>query len=241
MFLMVPIHISPDAIRSLMRILVVEDNSELARLVVNGLKAAGFLADCAGTAAEARHLLALTSYAAIILDLGLPDADGLTIVRDLRTEREPAAILVLTARGGVRDRVAGLRSGADDFLVKPFAFEELVARLEALLRRPRELQGLVLKLANLHLDAAARQVFINDEPHVLSARELAVLEILMRRKGKVVSKKLVEDQLFGAGGDLSSNAVEVYVHRLRKQLAEHGARVAIHTIRGVGYMIGEAK
>jgi DNA-binding response OmpR family regulator len=224
-----------------MRILVVEDNGELAQLMIKGLGAAGFLADRAGTAAEARHLLALTSYAAIILDLGLPDADGLAIVRDLRTEREPAGILILTARGGVQDRVAGLRSGADDYIVKPFAFEELVARLEALLRRPRELQGLVLELANLGLDTAGRQVLVDGKPRVISARELAVLEILMRRKGKVVSKKLVEDQLFGAGGDLSSNAVEVYVHRLRKQLAELGAQVAIHTVRGIGYMIGETK
>ncbi|NVO15044.1 MAG: response regulator transcription factor [Rhodoplanes sp.] len=224
-----------------MRVLIVEDNEELARLVVGGLAKAGHVADHAATAGEARHILAVGTYDAVILDLGLPDADGLAIVREMRARQDPTAILVLTARAGVDDRVEGLRSGADDYLVKPFAFEELVARLEALSRRPRAMQGILLTIANLGLDTAGRQAFVDEVPHVLSARELAVLEILMRRKGRVVPKKLVEDQLFGAAGDLSSNAVEVYVHRLRKQLAECGARVTIHTVRGVGYMIAEAK
>ncbi|CAL8968980.1 Transcriptional regulatory protein QseB [Rhodoplanes serenus] len=224
-----------------MRVLIVEDNEELARLVVGGLGKAGHAADHAATAAEARHILAVETYDAVVLDLGLPDADGLAIVREMRARQDPTAILVLTARAGVDDRVEGLRSGADDYLVKPFAFEELVARIEALSRRPRAMHGLVLRLANLSLDTTGRQAFIDDEPHILSARELAVLEILLRRKGRVVPKKLVEDQLFGASGDLSSNAVEVYVHRLRRQLAERNAHVTIHTVRGVGYMIAEAK
>ncbi|MBK5961376.1 DNA-binding response regulator [Rhodoplanes elegans] len=224
-----------------MRVLIVEDNEELARLVVGGLAKAGHPAEHAATAAEARHMLSVDTYDAVILDLGLPDADGLAVLREMRARQDPTAILVLTARAGVDDRVEGLRSGADDYLVKPFAFEELVARLEALSRRPRAMQGLVLTVANLSLDTAGKQAFVDEVPHVLSARELAVLEMLMRRKGRVVPKKLVEDQLFGAGGDLSSNAVEVYVHRLRKQLAERGAAVTIHTVRGVGYMIAEAK
>lgn len=223
-----------------MRVLMVEDNEELARLVIGGLKTAGYLVDYVSTGAEARHLVATHRFGAVILDLGLPDADGLTIVRDMRVRRDPAAVLVLTARSGIDDRVEGLRSGADDYLVKPFAFEELLARLEALLRRPRELQGLALALANLRLETAGRQVFVDDEPQVFSAREVAVLEILMRRKGRVVPKRLVEDELSGVTGDLSANAIEVYVHRLRRQLADCGGRVTIHTVRGVGYLIREA-
>lgn len=150
-------------------------------------------------------------------------------------------MLVLTARGGLHDRVGGLRSGADDYLVKPFALEELVARLEALLRRPGQQLGSSLRVANLEFDFRNRQASIDDRPQVLSSRETAVLELLMRSKGRVVSKKQVEDHIFGLSGDVASNAVEVYVHRLRKQLFDKGARVQIHTIRGVGYLIAEEK
>lgn len=224
-----------------MRLLVVEDNLELAQLLAKGLKSAGFDVDHLGTVDEAQAALATTHYAALILDLGLPDGDGAAILRDLRARKNPIPILVLTARGSVDDRVRGLRGGADDYLVKPFAFDELVARLEALLRRPGQLLGNSLRLANVVFDTNSRQALIDDTPQVLSARETAVLELLLRRKGAVVPKKLVEDQIFGLGGDLSSNAIEVYVHRLRKQLADRGARVKIHTVRGVGYMMSEDK
>jgi two-component system response regulator TctD len=150
-------------------------------------------------------------------------------------------VLVLTARGGLHDRVNGLRSGADDYLVKPFALEELVARLEAQLRRPGQQLGSSLHVANLEFDLRNRQASIDGRPQILSSRETAVLEVLMRSKGRVVSKKQVEDHIFGLSGDVASNAVEVYVHRLRKQLSDKGARVQIHTIRGVGYLIAEEK
>ncbi len=150
-------------------------------------------------------------------------------------------MLVLTARGGLQDRVSGLRSGADDYMVKPFALEELVARLEAQLRRPGQQLGNSLHIANLEFDLRDRQAVIDDQPQVLSSRETAVLELLMRSKGRVVSKKQVEDHIFGLSGEVASNAVEVYVHRLRKQLSDKGARVQIHTIRGVGYLIAEEK
>jgi len=209
--------------------------------VAEGLKSSGYVTDRVTTAADARHLLLVARYAAVILDLGLPDADGLAVLREIRDGRDGIPVLVLTARAGVHDRVAGLRAGADDYLIKPFAFEELLARLEALLRRPRQLAGAMLSVANLTFDTENKQAFIDDEPQVLSARESAVLEILLRRKGRVVPKKTVEDQLFGLGGEVSSNAVEVYVHRLRKQLVDCGAKAQIHTIRGVGYLIAEAK
>src|SRR6266478_6627581 len=176
-----------------MRLLLVEDNEELAQLLTQRLQAAGYETDVLTTAAEAQTAVTTTRYAAMVLDLGLPDGDGLSVLREIRRREDPLPVLVLTARGGLQDRVSGLRSGADDKL------------------------------------------------KVLSARETAVLELLMRRKDRVVSKKLVEDHIFGLSGDVASNAVEVYIHRLRKQLSDHGAKVQIHTIRGVGYLISEEK
>jgi DNA-binding response OmpR family regulator len=224
-----------------MRLLIVEDNEQLAELLVKGLRTAGYDTDVLATAADAHAALLTVSYAGLILDLGLPDGDGLVLLRELRHRKDPVPVLVLTARGGLDDRVAGLRSGADDYLVKPFAFEELVARLEAQLRRSGQLLGNLLRVGNLEFDSRNKQAAVNGEPQVLSARETAVLELLMRVKGRVVSKKQVEDHIFGMSGEVASNAVEVYVHRLRKQLAEKGAKVTIHTIRGVGYLIAEEK
>jgi DNA-binding response OmpR family regulator len=224
-----------------MRLLIVEDNEQLAGLLAKGLQKAGYDADIMGTAVEASAALLTMSYAALILDLGLPDGDGLAILRELRHRKDPIPVLVLTARGGLHDRIIGLRSGADDYLVKPFALEELIARLEAQLRRPGQMLGNALRIANLEFDSRNRQASIDDQPQILSSRETAVLELLMRSKGRVVSKKQVEDHIFGLSGEVASNAVEVYVHRLRKQLSERGAKVQIHTIRGVGYLIAEEK
>jgi two-component system response regulator TctD len=222
-----------------MRLLIVEDNEELAQLLAKGLQGAGYSVDLLANVTDARSALDTTRYAAMILDLGLPDGDGLSIVRELRLRKDPIPVLVLTARGGVNDRVNGLRTGADDYLVKPFSFDELLARLEALLRRPGQLLGSSLRLANVVFDTEGRQAFVDTKPQSLSAREIAVLELLMRRKGSVVSKKLIEDQIFGLTGDVASNAIEVYVHRLRRQLADMGAKVKINTIRGVGYVMTE--
>ena len=224
-----------------MRLLVVEDNAQLSQLLAKGLRNAGYEADFLATAVEARAVLMTTSYAALILDLGLPDGDGLAILRELRHRKDSLPVLVLTARGGLEDRVNGLRSGADDYLVKPFALEELIARLEAQLRRPGQQLGSSLQIANLEFDLRNRQASIDDQAQVLSSRETAVLELLMRSKGRVVSKKQVEDHIFGLSGDVASNAVEVYIHRLRRQLSDKGARVQIHTVRGVGYLIAEDK
>jgi DNA-binding response OmpR family regulator len=220
-----------------MRLLLIEDNEQLSQLLTNELEAAGFSADMVTTVAEGQKALATTHYSAIVLDLGLPDGDGLSVLRELRGRGDPTPVLILTARDGVHDRVIGLRAGADDYLAKPFAFEELVARLQALLRRPGNMLGLTLRLGNVTLDTVSQQVFVDDTPQLFSAREVAVLAILMRRSGRVMSKKLVVDQLFGLSVDVGSNAIEVYIHRLRKQLADAGASLEIHTIRGVGYLI----
>jgi DNA-binding response OmpR family regulator len=224
-----------------MRLLIVEDNEELAELLAKGLQTAGYEADILSTVQEARSVLQTTFYAALILDLGLPDGDGLELLHEIRHRRNPIPVLVLTARGGLHDRVQGLRSGADDYLVKPFALEELIARLEAQLRRPGQLLGSSLRIANLEFDTQNRQVSIDERPQPLSARETAVLELLLRSQGRVVSKKQVQEHIYGHSGELASNAIEVNVHRLRKQLSDRGAKVRVYTIRGVGYMIEEEK
>jgi len=224
-----------------MRVLLVEDNTELVALLVKGLARGGFPADSVGNAGDAAHSLAAMRYAAIVLDLGLPDQDGLSLLRGIRGRGDSTPVLVLTARDGVSDRVNGLRAGADDYLVKPFAMEELVARLQALLRRPGNLLGRQLTFGNVSLETESRQVSIDGTVRVFSARETAILEILLRRGGNVVPKRLFGDQLFGLSGDGGSNAVEVYVHRLRKLLLDSGGTVKIHTVRGVGYLLAEEK
>jgi two-component system response regulator TctD len=224
-----------------MRVLIVEDNAELVPLIVKGLSKSGLSADSVGTVGDARHVLGTMKYAAVVLDLGLPDDDGLALLRDMRRRGDSTPVLVLTARDGVMDRVTGLREGADDYLAKPFAMEELVARLQALLRRPGNLLGRLLSFGNVSLDTDGRQVFVAGTPRPFPARETAVLEILLRRGGNVAPKRLFEDHLFGLSGDVGSNAVEVYVHRLRKMLSDAGATVRIHTVRGVGYLMAEEK
>ncbi|TMJ25374.1 MAG: response regulator transcription factor [Alphaproteobacteria bacterium] len=208
-----------------MRVLLVEDNPELVSLLKKGLAQSGFSADSMGTVGDALHVLATMKYAAVVLDLGLPDEDGLVLLRDMRRRHDTTPVLVLTARDGVSDRVTGLREGADDYL----------------LRRPGNLLGRLLTFGNVSLDTEGRQVFVDGIARAFPARETAVLEILLRRGGNVAPKRLFEDQLFGLSGDVGSNAVEVYVHRLRKMLGDAGAGVRIHTVRGVGYLMAEEK
>lgn len=224
-----------------MRLLVIEDNAKLSELIAQGLAKAGFDSDCVAGVRSAQEALLNNRYAALIVDLGLPDGDGRTLVSGLRNGGDSTPVLMLTARGSLNDKVSGLESGADDYLVKPFAFEELTARLRALLRRSGDFLGNVLKAGNVQLDTVARQVFVDDKPREFSAREIALLEILMRRPGLVIPKRLVEDHLFGLSEDVRSNAVEVYVHRLRKQFEGAKATVEVHTVRGVGYILREPK
>jgi DNA-binding response OmpR family regulator len=224
-----------------MRVLLVEDNAELADLLVPALGRHGFAADVMNSAANAEEAMATTSYAAVILDLGLPDEDGLLLLKRLRKAGANVQVLILTARGSVADRVDGLQAGADDYLTKPFAVEELAARLQALLRRPGEMLSQSLKVGELSLDPQSRQVAIAGRPEPFSAREVDILELLMRRTGRVVQKGYVEDHLFGLNAPVGSNAVEVAIHRLRKHLQALDARAAVHTVKGVGYFIAEDK
>lgn len=220
-----------------MRILVVEDNGELVVLLGKALARAGLDVDSARNAADAEVSLRSMHYAAVVLDLGLPDADGLGVLGQMRRRRDPTPVLILSARSGLDDRLIGLDKGASDYLVKPFAMDELVARLQALLRRSPASHGQWLTLGNVSLDIEGRQAVVAGKVLPLPAREADVLEVLLKRNGRVVSHEALQGQVFGSSQGVSSNAIEVYVHRLRRLLTDAGATVAIHTIRGAGYLM----
>jgi DNA-binding response OmpR family regulator len=223
-----------------MRLLVIEDERELAGLVRSALERGGFAVDLAGTLDAATACLDLVSYDVAILDLALPDGDGLTLLRGIRKEGSTLPVLVLTARDAPEDRVLGLDAGADDYLIKPFHMPELTARVRALLRRPNAALGVTLTLGNLVLDTTSRQVRVGGAEVGLSVRETSMLEILMRQQGTVVARELMEQRLYSFEAQLGSNALEVLIHRLRRRLQEVGAAVVIHTVRGVGYLMAEA-
>lgn len=222
-----------------MRLLLIEDNARLAALTGEGLVKAGFAVDAVRSLEEAHAAILVTGYDAILLDLGLPDGDGLSFLKSLRGSGNATPVLVLTARDGVEDRVGGLNLGADDYLVKPFALEELVARVRALLRRPGHALGTALRQGNLSFDTVERVVRVGDQPVELGRRELDALELLMRRAGRVVSKSAIESNLYGFGEEVGENAVEVLIHRLRKRLQQAGADAGIQTLRGIGYILME--
>ncbi|EME68480.1 response regulator [Paramagnetospirillum caucaseum] len=222
-----------------MRILLVEDNDRLAEFISSGLRNAGFVPDVFGTVADASAAFDAAAYQAAIVDLGLPDGDGLDIVRAQRAKAAPCPMMVLTARDGVSDRVSGLNAGADDYLLKPFAMEELIARLRAILRRPGAALSVELSLSNLAFDTAGREVRVDGKVVSMPRREMEMLEHLLRRSGKVVSKRSLEEGLYGFDDDVTPNSVEVLVSRLRKRLQQSGAQVGVHTLRGIGYMLAD--
>lgn len=220
-----------------MRLLVIEDNERLAGLVAEGLTTCGFACDTAATLAEADEALALVRYDAVVLDLGLPDGDGRAWLAARRRGQLLAPVLVLTARGALDDRVAGLDAGADDYLVKPVALEELAARLRALLRRPGERTLSVLECGALTLDLAGRHAACAGNRIELARRELALLELLMRRQGTVVQRATIEDALYNFNDPVTPNAIEAVVSRLRRKLEDAGHAGHLHTVRGVGYLL----
>jgi DNA-binding response OmpR family regulator len=222
-----------------MRLLLIEDNPRLVELILAGLGKAGFAVDACQTAGEGRAALAAVPYDAVILDLGLPDADGMTVLAALRDRRSDTAVLILTARDGMGDRVDGLNKGADDYLLKPFAMEELVARIRAILRRHGRAMSVILGQGNLEFDSVAREARVAGLALPLSRRELDALELLMRSAGRVVTKPAMEEALYQFGAEIGSNAIEVLVHRLRKRLQAAEATVFIHTLRGIGYILSD--
>jgi len=218
------------------RILIVEDAVRIAALLSEALAKHGFVSDRASTLAAADDALAAADYEAVVLDLGLPDGDGLDWLRRKKGAVMPP-ILALTARATLDARIAGLDAGVDDYLVKPFAAEEVAARLRALMRRPGPRAALVLQSGPLSLDVAARRAWVSGAPLDLSRRELDLLELLLRRAGAVVSREAIETALYSFNDEVTPNAVEAAVSRLRRHLDEAGASGMLHTVRGVGYIL----
>lgn len=216
-----------------MRVLLVEDDPLLGDAVQAGLAQAGFAVDWVCDGVAAAHAWRSESYAVVVLDLGLPRLSGLELLRQRRKNNDMVPVLILTARDAIEDRVKGLDSGADDYLVKPFDMHELAARLRALTRRARGEASPVLQAGEVRLDPAAHQVYYQDVPVELSPREFAVLHELLRQPGRVLSRAQLEQSLYPWGDEIESNAIEVHIHHLRRKLSP----ALIRTVRGVGYML----
>ncbi|MFC3695372.1 response regulator transcription factor [Chenggangzhangella methanolivorans] len=222
-----------------MRLLLIEDSERLRELVTEAVRAAGWRIDAVGSMAEAEAATAVAQYDALLLDLGLPDGDGVELIRARRAARDQTPILVLSARAGVDDRIGGLDAGADDYLAKPFNSRELLARVRALMRRAPLSAQPVLEAGRLRFDPAAGSAFCGDEPVKLSPRERALLEILMRNVGRVVTSGHLEEALSEFEGTTSRNAVELVLSRLRRKLSPFDVGAAIETVRSVGYLLRE--
>ena len=218
-----------------LRILIVEDDAVLADGMSSALRKYGYVVDCLADGAHADQALTTEDYDLAILDIGLPRMDGFEVLQRLRARKLKMPVLVLTARDELADRVKGLNLGADDYVIKPFELVELEARIRALIRRSMGEASPALEIGGLTLDMAARRVLLDEKTLDLTAREFGVLEILMSRAGRVVSKEQLNERLAGGAEDLAENAIEVYVSRLRKKI--NGARVTIRTVRGFGYLL----
>lgn len=222
-----------------MRLLLVEDNDRLAQFVAKGLEHAGFTVDRVARLEDASAALGTGRFDAIVLDLGLPDGDGGDWLKGRRAAGNQVPVLILTARASTGDKVKGLNLGADDYLAKPFEMAELVARIKALLRRPGGALALKLELGNIAFDTVHREATVGGRVVALSRSELSLLELLLRRAGRVVVRRMLEEGLYGFDDVVGSNSLEAHVSRLRKKLEAAGTNVQIHTLRGVGYMAGE--
>lgn len=225
-----------------MRILLIEDHPPLAEAVKDALKRAGFTVDHAGSAQHAREMAGLADYALVLLDLGLPDGDGLHLLAELRGDGR-APVIILTARDQLNDRVAGLDGGADDYIVKPVDMPELVARCRAVLRRPGGRTGALLEIGPLVLDTSSRTANMNGASLGLARREVSLLEHLMRAAGRVATRDALEEAIYGLDDDVGPNALEASVSRLRRAFEAAGCPVPIITVRGIGWMLprGDAK
>ena len=222
-----------------MRVLIVEDEPKMAGLLRRGLRQEGIAADLAGKGEDALWMAGATEYDAIVLDLMLPGIDGLEVCRRLRDDGVLSPILMLTARDGVRDRVAGLDSGADDYLVKPFSYAELLARLRALARRANGARAPELRVGDLRMDPAKHRVWRRDIEIELSSKEFAVLEVFMRRPGEVLSRFQLLEHAWDYEYENRSNIVDSYIRLLRKKVDKPFGTRSIETVRGAGYRLRE--
>src|SRR5271156_3071820 len=218
-----------------MRVLLAEDDEVLSDGISKALRQCGFAVDHVDSGMDADHALTTSPFDLLILDLGLPKLDGLEVLQRLRGRGDRLPVLILTARDGLQDRVAGLDHGADDYITKPFDLPELEARVRALVRRSQLGNNMEIVYGPLKFDTTNKFVSINDQPLELSAKETAVLEVLLQRAGRVVSKEQLIEHMYGWDEEVSHNAIEVNVHRLRKKLDLEG--VTIRAIRGLGYLL----
>jgi len=219
-----------------MRILIVEDEKKVASFIKKGLQQEGYAADTVHDGADAVHNAALFEYDLVILDLMLPTKPGLEVMREIRSKKPKLPVLVLTAKGAVNDKVAGLDAGADDYLIKPFAFAELSARIRALLRRGTQ-ENPALRLADLEMDTASRQVRRAGQPIDLKLKEYALLEFLLRNVHRPVTRTMIVEHVWDIHFDSVSNVVDVHINSLRNKIDKGFQRPLIHTVRGVGYML----
>lgn len=223
-----------------MRLLYVEDNEKLALNTSASLRDCGFAVDVVQTGADAVHSAKSYSYDAVILDRGLPDIDGLAVLDAIKGDHPEIPVIICTARDTLDDRIQGLNAGSDDYLVKPFAASELIARVNALMRRPGSALGATITCGNIDFDTGDRSVVIAKTPAKFSKRELALLELFMRRAGRVLSKDAIENALYSFNEPPTMNAIEVLTHRLRKKLMDYNASSAIHNLRGIGYVLQDS-
>jgi two-component system copper resistance phosphate regulon response regulator CusR len=226
--------------RATRRVLIVEDHRELARVIAEGLDGAGFRAEIVGDGRVALERLAHADYQAVVLDWMLPGLDGRSVLRRLREEGSDVPVVMLTARDEIRDRVSTLDEGADDYVVKPFALEELLARLRAVLRRHAGGATSFIDVADLRVDTVARTVHRSGREILLSSREYLVLECLALNRGRIVSRDRILAHAYAEDEPPASNVVEVYVGHLRRKIDSEGATPLLHTRRGLGYVLGEA-
>ena len=218
-----------------MRILLVEDDALLADGLTHTLRQSGYAVDCLASGARADHALLMQEYDLVILDLSLPDLDGFEVLDRLRKRKEPTPVLSLTARDTLEERVQGLDKGADDYLTKPFDLPEFEARVRALIRRSQGGFSSVIAVGELTLNTRNRSILLGDDPLDLTAREYSLLETLLLRVGRVVSKEQIVQSLCEWNEEIGNNAIEVYIHRLRKKLEPAGLQ--IRTVRGLGYLL----
>lgn len=222
-----------------MRLLVVEDDAKLAAVLRQGLKERGFAVDVVSSGGTGLELASSTDYDAVVLDLMLPGRNGFDVLRELRSRGRAVPVLVLTARSSVDDKVRGLDLGADDYLGKPFDFKELLARLRAITRRPPVEPRTLLKVADLELDPSTREVRRGSTKLDLTAKEFALLEYLMRKRGVVATRNMILDHVWDMDYDGGSNLVEVYINYLRRKVDQGFEPKLIHTVRGAGYVLRE--
>lgn len=221
-----------------MKLLLVEDNRELASWLGKALRQGQYAVDIAHDGEDADQLLKVADYAAVVLDLGLPKMDGMTLLKRLRKAGNKVPVIILTANAGLDGRIAGLDSGADDYLAKPFEIAELEARLRAVIRRGHDRAAPEIAIGDLVFDGGTRQFVLGGEPLALTPREHSVLEHLVMKAGTTVTKASLAESVFGFDDAADANAIEIYVHRVRKKL--EGSNVQIATLRGLGYLLRQS-